>query len=649
MTLSVVIVSYNVCYFLEQCIKSVIAAGKGLSYEIIVADNHSADGSVAMLRSKFGHITVIENANNEGFSKANNKAIKIAKGEYILLLNPDTVIEEDTLKKCVDFMQSHIDAGAMGVYMVDGKGQYLPESKRGLPTPWVAFYKICGLAKIFPKSTKFGKYHLGYLDRHQTHEVDILSGAFMCIRKSVLEKVGLLDEDFFMYGEDIDLSYRILKAGYKNYYYPHTKIIHYKGESTKRTSVNYVLVFYGAMIIFAQKHFLGSGAFVFKMLIKTAIFARAAFALVERFFIHNFQFLSWVVVAYSGLIFIVRYWAQNFKHSTHYYPDNYFYFILPAYTLIWIISLYYNGAFDKPYKSYRVIRGVVTGTMVIAALSNFYDLIRFSKAVILLGSIWAILCTYLNRGIINMMLYKKIFISDTHTKNAVIVAAHTEYERVTHLLLKSKANIAPIGFISPNVQDSQYNYYLGDVQNTAQIISVYKPDEVIFCSINIDTQHIIDVMMQVSHIIADYKIVPPGSDFVIGSHHANAPGELYSLDIKMNLFERNNMRNKRVLDIVLSAILLLTSPIFVWFQHRKASFFSNMWHVLTGRYTFVYISTDMQNHKIHYKTALLYPHSEFDDKNIDANTIHHLSHLYAQNYETAMDLRIIWNNRYKLG
>src|SRR5690606_33508903 len=206
------------------------------------------------------------------------QAIHLSQGKYVLLLNPDTVVEEDTFEKVINFMDQHPDAGGLGVRMLDGKGKFLPESKRGLPTPMVAFYKIFGVSKLFPKSKKFGQYHLGHLSEFETNEVEILCGAFMLMRAEALEKVGLLDEAFFMYGEDIDLSYRIIKGGYKNYYFPETRIIHYKGESTKKSSVNYVFVFYRAMVIFAEKHFSQKHAKMFSFLINFAIYLRAGLA-----------------------------------------------------------------------------------------------------------------------------------------------------------------------------------------------------------------------------------------------------------------------------------------------------------------------------------------------------------------------------------
>ncbi|MDX9930954.1 MAG: glycosyltransferase family 2 protein, partial [Bacteroidales bacterium] len=283
MKLSVVIVNYNVEHFLEQCLASVRLAMKGIDGEVFVVDNNSVDGSVQMVKNKYPEFILIDNKENLGFAKANNQAIRQSRGEYILLLNPDTVVEETTFSKVIDFMDRTPDAGGLGVMMVDGKGKFLPESKRGLPTPEVSFYKIFGLSSLFPRSKRFGKYHLSYLDKQKIHQVEVLSGAFMLLRRETLDKTGLLDETFFMYGEDIDLSYRILKAGYKNYYFPETRIIHYKGESTKKSSVNYVFVFYNAMIIFARKHYAREKLRLFIAIINMAIWFRAGLALMARF------------------------------------------------------------------------------------------------------------------------------------------------------------------------------------------------------------------------------------------------------------------------------------------------------------------------------------------------------------------------------
>jgi N-acetylglucosaminyl-diphospho-decaprenol L-rhamnosyltransferase len=269
MVLSVIIVSYNVKYFLEQCLCSVQRAA-GYDVEVIVVDNHSSDGTVEYLSGKFPFAQFISNSENVGFAKANNQALQKARGEYVLFLNPDTIIPEDIFTKCIAFMQSHTDAGALGVRMIDGGGRFLKESKRGFPSPWVAFCKMSGLTKIFPHSKTFARYYLGHLPEQQTNVVDALAGACLFVRKDVLNKTGSFDEQFFMYAEDIDLSYRIQKAGFKNYFFPETTIIHFKGESTKKDR-KYVRLFYKAMTQFSRKHF-GRN-----LLLETAINLRAAF------------------------------------------------------------------------------------------------------------------------------------------------------------------------------------------------------------------------------------------------------------------------------------------------------------------------------------------------------------------------------------
>lgn len=254
MFLSIIIVNYNVKHFLEQCLHSVFASTFPFQFEVIVVDNNSKDDSVAYLTSHFPLVKFIKNEQNLGFAKANNAGIAHASGKYILLLNPDTVLGEHVLAHVCSFMEGHADAGALGVKMINGNGVFLPESKRSFPTPWVSFCKISRLNKLFPNSNLFGRYHLRYLDENKIHQIDVLAGAFMLLRKEALDKSGLLDETFFMYGEDIDLSYRIKLVGYKNYYLPE-KIIHYKGESSHKNEYHYVRLFYGAMILFYKKHF----------------------------------------------------------------------------------------------------------------------------------------------------------------------------------------------------------------------------------------------------------------------------------------------------------------------------------------------------------------------------------------------------------
>ena len=276
MDLSIVIVNYNVRYYLEQCLDSVFRSSCPFDFEVFVVDNVSTDGSISFLKERYPQVQYIQNDENVGFSRANNQAIRLSTGRYVLLLNPDTIVGEHTLADSVRLMDSHPDAGGSGTRMLRTDGSFALESRRGLPTPFVAFCKMSGLTKLFPRSRTFGRYYMRYLDENVENEIEIISGAYMMLRREALDKVGLLDETFFMYGEDIDLSYRLLKAGYKNYYSP-SPILHYKSESTQKTSFRYVYTFYNAMQIFFNKHFHSYGLLV-SLPISAAIWVRSAFA-----------------------------------------------------------------------------------------------------------------------------------------------------------------------------------------------------------------------------------------------------------------------------------------------------------------------------------------------------------------------------------
>lgn len=271
MQLSIIIVNYNVKHFLEQCLHSVIKAIDAIEAEVFVVDNASNDNSTLYLQPRFPSIHFIQNSHNSGFAKANNQALHAAGGKYILFLNPDTILAEDSLTTCIRFLETHPGAGACGVHMIDGSGRFLPESKRGFPSPQTSFYKLAGLTSLFPRSKHLARYYLGHLPEQQSGEADVLAGAFFLTRREILQTTGGFDETFFMYGEDIDLSYRIQQAGYKNYYLAQTSIIHFKGESTRKQSPQAIRHFYGAMDIFVKKHYKGVAATLFSFFIQVLI------------------------------------------------------------------------------------------------------------------------------------------------------------------------------------------------------------------------------------------------------------------------------------------------------------------------------------------------------------------------------------------
>lgn len=653
MKLSIVIVNYNVKYFLEQCLHSAYKACNGLDTEIFVVDNNSVDGSIKMVREKFPDVKLIENKDNKGFARANNQAIRKAHGEYILLLNPDTIVEDDTLKKCIQFMEQHDDAGGLGIKMLDGKGKFLPESKRGLPTPSVAFFKVFGLSALFPKSKIFGRYHLGFLDKDKIHEVDILAGAFMLLRKSVLDKIGLLDETFFMYGEDVDLSYRITQAGYKNYYFPETRIIHYKGESTKKSSMNYVFMFYTAMIIFAKKHYSQKNARSFSFLINFAIYFRAFLSIITRFFIKVSLPLADAVLLYAGIFFIKNYWEKAiiFPQGGH-YPPAFLLIAVPLYIVIWLSCVYLAGGYDKPIRLIRIIQGMLIGTLIIliiySLLSEHY---RFSRALIILGSVWGTISMTGFRWMLHLMNVKNARIGTEKNRRFIIVGDKEEAERVSGLLQQTVISPSFIGLVSFSNQKHNTNGFIGNLSQISEVINIHKIDEVIFCAKDIPAQTIIDQMSDLKDRLVDFKIAPPESLSIIGSNSINTSGDLYVIDINA-ITKIANRRNKRLVDIAVSVILLALYPILILLVKKPLGLLRNIFSILFARKSLVgYVSpveSDL-HHLPGIRKGVLNPTDAFRNKNIKSEANSRLNLMYARDYKVSNDLTIILKGFRDLG
>lgn len=643
--LSVVIVNYNVSYFLEQCLHSVLKASEELNCEVFVVDNNSVDGSVEMVRTKFPGVKCIANADNWGFSRANNQAIRMAQGRYVLLLNPDTLVEEDTFTATVAFMDAHPEAGGLGVKMIDGKGRFLPESKRGLPTPAVAFYKIFGLAALFPKSRTFGRYHLGFLSRDEIHEVPVLSGAFMLMRRETLDKVGLLDESFFMYGEDIDLSYRIILGGYKNYYFPKTRIIHYKGESTKKSSVNYVFVFYRAMLIFAKKHFSARLARSYSFLINLAIYLRAAIAIANRFVRRAVVPVLDLIFVFTALLFTKEAYEQ-FSHIN--YPDLMVRIAFGVYTLIWLGSVYLNGGYDKPVSLLKILRGILVGSvLILVSYSLLPEHLRFSRALILLGTLSSALVFILFRTFLHLLRFKGYRLGKPGVQNMGIVAGDAEFLRIRSLLEESGRAVKSIFQISN--QHSSY-HPTAQADRLQEVAEVFKLDTVIFSGQDVPSHRIISLMASVDKKNLAFKIAPPESLYIIGSNSIEKGGDLFIEDINAISLPANR-RKKRTLDVVLSLLFLATLVINIWFVRNKAGFTGNCFRVLGGRLSWVGYAP-MQSPKDllpRLRPGVVSPMDRLRHIKAPEDTARKLNTVYARAYSIRTDLAIISSAFHALG
>lgn len=652
MKLSVIIVNYNVEHFLEQCLMAVRNGLRQMEGEIIVVDNNSVDGSLEMLRNKFSEVQVIANKKNLGFAKANNQAIKVAKGEFILLLNPDTVVEADTFDKTVRFMTNHPEAGGLGVKMVDGSGKFLPESKRGLPTPAAAFYKIFGFTALFPHSKRFSEYYKGYLNENEIHEVDVLAGAFMLIRKKLLDQIGLLDESFFMYGEDIDLSYRITKAGYKNFYFPETRILHYKGESTKKSSVNYVLVFYKAMLIFARKHFTGKNARLLTLLIQISIYFRAFLALLSRFFGKIALPILDFLIIWGGMTWVKTMWEHQFTYPEGgSYPETFVHIVMPAYIVLWLAAIFFIGGYEKPYRIRKVLLGIFSGTVIILVLYALLpESLRFSRGQILADMVWGLLMLSLLRYMLNLLGFKDFKTGIKNNKRLLIIGDPEESQRVAKILRESIVEPAFIGKVLPVENGSKPAGYIGNILQVKDIINIYKIDEIIFCSKNVSHQAIIDKMAEWKSEKVGYKIAPEDSLSIIGSNSINTRGELYTVGVSA-VYSSANKRNKRVLDFVFSIIFLAFSPILLFFIKQKKGFFQNAFSVFFGSKSWVGCKPLNKQPAFQniIKPGILSPVDGIKSDSADEETIKKLNLLYVRDYSLLKDLNLIFFGFRNLG
>jgi hypothetical protein len=517
----------------------------------------------------------------------------------------------------------------------------LPESKRGLPTPAVAFYKIFGISRLFPKSKVFGKYSLSYLSEFETNEVEILSGAFMLMRKEALDKVGLLDEAFFMYGEDIDLSYRITQGGYTNVYYPETRIIHYKGESTKKSSVNYVFVFYRAMIIFARKHFSQKNAKLFSFLIHCAIYFRAGLAITSRLIKRITLPVIDIAVVLIGLFVLTNYW----QHLNIRFPEYVVNLMIPIYGLVWFGSVLLQGGYDSPVQLKKYVSGSLVGTALILML---YGLLpkewQFSRLFILVGTSWIICYFLLTRFALHALIGKKFKLNGhIHSKFAV-VGSYDEYLRVSEILKQTQAKTELIVHVA--AENEPTHDAVGTIDQLEQIVTIHSIDEIIFCAKDVTAQAIIAWMTQIQLQTIDFKIAQPDSYFLIGSNSIERAGDLYILNINA-ISQPTKQRQKRVLDCIVGTLTLITFPLICWFFDSKKGLFRNALALLVGRKTLVsYRNNNNARNLPQLKTGILSPYEHIQET--DMQVITKLELLYAREYQLLSDVRILLRSWKKL-
>jgi GT2 family glycosyltransferase len=583
MTLSVVIVSYNVKTFLEQCLRSVLKAAEGIESEIFVVDNNSVDGTEAMLMAKFSclsNVHLIFNRENVGFSKANNQALRRCCGRYVLVLNPDTLVQEDTFRKMIAFMEQDPKIGAAGCKLLNADGSFQLSCRRSFPTPEVSFYKIIGLSTLFPQSRRFARYNLTYLPIDATYEVDALMGAFMFIRREVLEQVGLFDESFFMYGEDLDLCYRIKQAGWKIYYYHETQIIHYKGESTKKESFNYVIRFYEAMLIFVRKHYRSRYSRLFEAILILGIYLRASLAFLRRL-------LMRLGVPLLDLVLIILSISIGFRYKFSVYPTEFLGIVLPAYTAVWVTLLVAFGQYRaaRLYSLKTLALALCIGFLINASLTFFFKQYAFSRvglsasfvcALLFLGG-WRVLWRTLALKAFSGTLVRRRRLAIVGTGLAAVDVA-------TKLQANLSKNYDFVGYVSTGngVANEQT---LGRLENIVDIVRINRIDELVFVSSEVSNTEALTAISKCSRTPVACRIAPSGLDVMISSGSIEDFSNTVALvDVELSLSQPARQISKRIFDVVLCPLVLLVLLI------RRTKPLSEVWQVLRGKKTWVGVS-----------------------------------------------------------
>lgn len=633
--ISVVIVNYNVKDFLSKCLDSVKKASANLTVEIIVVDNDSSDGSIEYLQNLHPDVSYIVLNENLGFSKANNIGFKQAGGKYILILNPDTIIEEKNLDLMFEYLENNPQVGLAGCKVLNPDGSFQLPCRRGFPTPWVSFCKLFGLQSLFPKSKLFAQYNQTFRSIDETYYIDAVMGAYMFTRREIIESVNGFDEDFFMYGEDLDLCHRIKQAGYEIAYFNETSIVHYKGESTKRSSINEIKHFYDAMAIFTKKHFAKYSLFL--VFLKFAITLRSIIAYSNKYKEDILYIFGDLAIVNLSLLVAAKIRFGSFLP----FPDYAYPVVFIAVSAALIISMIFSGEyFEDKHSVSKSVFGILINFFVVSALTYFFKEYAFSRGIILIMTGFCLfLITFLR---LLVLTYNKALGTDKD-KRILIVGLTNQAENIADSLKSPlNSNINLIGFIS--IDQSYPNEFhnfpvVGNIHFLKIIIEKYRINEIVIADKNLSQSKWFQIIAETSNTKAKYHLATEYNELLT----SEIIEEITEKKLAAPNFVLMSVRNrfiKRFIDLTVSLFALtLFLPLTFWFG--KKDLVRKLWSVLAGKMSIVGLYPTDNDDIIIGKRGITGLAHISSQKSLPSETIKSLNNYYLTNYSISLDLEII--------
>lgn len=647
--ISIIIVNYNVKDFLQSLLLSLDKALKNITHEIIIVDNASTDGSVELIKNNFSNVTLIDNKKNIGFSRANNLGLKISKGKYLLLINPDTLVSEDTFTEMIKFFETHPEVGLAGCKILNPDGTLQLACRRSFPGPWTSFCKVTGLSSLFPKSKIFARYNLTYLDEKKSYEVDAVSGSFMMFTRKVYEEIGGLDEEYFMYGEDLEYCYRIQKSGYKIYYVASTQIIHYKGESTKRSSIDETKFFYSAMHLFVKKHF--SASFVVEFILRTAILVRGFISFLGKYKLIIWAiFLDFLFFDLSLLMAEKIYIGHNAWSG---FPSNNLMFIYSVPLLIQFFVSSVIGVYQKDKLSiFRNIGSILAGFLILTSLTFFLKQFAYSRAVVLIAySIFAFL-TIIWRLVFRVSSKTGLLNEEIKQRRTLIIGIDGFSVNIAEKLESNSIRLySVIGLISQSFSKvgesiNKFNI-IGSIENIRKVIRDEKINEVVFSTSDLSYSQIMKIVSDCKNLGVEFKLVGKNLDYIVGKTSVDMLDDVPVIELNYNINHFPHKQIKAIFDYLFGLLILLFIYPFIYliFSHKKeyskfVNIILNVPSIFTGKVSFVGPKNNNGINSTFYKgkkglTGLWYTEGTEKDKE------EKLDIFYARNQNIWLDLDLI--------